>query len=53
MVGTGEYPSVREATKAAVREVRLCEPRTAEQEIYQAGYRAYRSLYPAVKAALG
>jgi xylulokinase len=51
MVGTGEYSSVREATKASIREVRVCEPRVEQQEIYEAGYQVYRSLYPAIKSA--
>jgi len=50
MVGTGEYSSVREATRELIREVRVCEPREKEREIYEAGYRAYRSLYPAIKS---
>jgi xylulokinase len=53
MVGTGEYSSVQEATKASIREVRVCEPRRKEWEHYQAGYRIYRSLYPAIREALG
>jgi xylulokinase len=52
MVGTGEYSSVREVTKAAIREVRVCEPRVEEGEIYRAGFRVYRALYPATKGAL-
>jgi len=51
MVGTGEYSSVPEATKATIREVQVCEPRAEEQEIYDAGYQVYRSLYPAIKSA--
>ena len=52
MVGTGEYSSVREVTKATIREVRVCEPQVEEGEIYKAGYRVYRALYPATKGAL-
>src|SRR5262249_24905455 len=32
MVGTGEYASVREVTKATIHEVRVCEPRVEEGE---------------------
>jgi xylulokinase len=52
MVGTGEYSSLQEVTRATIREVRVCEPRVEEGEIYNAGYQVYRSLYPAMKGAL-
>jgi xylulokinase len=48
MVGTGEYSSVPEAVTALIREVRVCEPREEEVQIYAAGYEVYRSLYPAL-----
>src|SRR5215471_5620953 len=52
LVGTGEYASVREVCKAAVHEVRTCEPQPAAQEIYAKGHRTYCGLYPAIQAAL-
>jgi xylulokinase len=52
MTGTGEYSSVREACRAAIREVRTCEPQEEEQKVYAEGYRIYRSLYLPVNAAL-
>ena len=52
LVGTGEYSSLREICKAAIREVRTCEPQAAEQKIYAEGHRTYRSLYPAIKGVL-
>jgi len=50
MVGTGEYSSVQEATRALIRERRACEPRSEERDLYQAGYQKYRSLYPRCSA---
>jgi xylulokinase len=52
LVGTGEYASVREVCKAAVHEVRTCEPQPAAQKIYAEGHRTYCALYPAIKAVL-
>jgi xylulokinase len=52
LVGTGEYASVREVCKAAIREVRTFEPRAEERKIYAEGHRRYQSLYPAVKSSL-
>src|SRR5215471_1614973 len=52
LVGTGEYASVREVCKAAIHEVRTCEPQPAAQEIYAKGHRTYCGLYPAIQAAL-
>ena len=46
MVGTGEYSSVIEVCKAAVREVGFVEPRSEESAIYASGHRVYQSLYP-------
>jgi xylulokinase len=51
MVGTGEYASVAEVSKAAIRELRTAKPREAEQQIYAAGHKVYQSLYPALKSA--
>jgi xylulokinase len=48
LVGTGEYSSVREVCRVAIREVRTCEPRAEEQKIYAEGHRTYQSLYPAI-----
>jgi xylulokinase len=50
LVGTGEYSSVREVCKAAIREVQRWEPEPEEQRIYAAGHKIYRSLYPALQA---
>ncbi len=49
MVATGEYPSVREACGAMVRERDIVEPREEETKIYAEGHAVYRSIYPALK----
>ena len=49
-VGTGEYSSVPEVCKAAVREVDSVLPRAEESRVYAEGHRVYQSLYPALKA---
>jgi len=46
LVGTGEYSSVIDVCKAAVREVGSVEPRPEESAIYASGHRIYQSLYP-------
>ena len=51
LVGTGEYATVEEVCAAAIREVDSVEPREAESQIYSAGIKAYRALYPALRAA--
>jgi len=48
LVGTGQYSSVAEVCKTAIREVRSIEPRAAEHKLYAAGHRIYQSLYPAL-----
>jgi xylulokinase len=45
----GEYGSVIEVCRAAIREVESCAPRAVEAEYYARGYAIYRSLYPALR----
>ena len=52
LVATGEYSSVPEVCKAAIREVRSLEPRAEEQRLYAEGHRTYQALYPAITASL-
>jgi xylulokinase len=52
LVGTGEYSTVREVCKAAIREVETFEPRAEERKIYAEGHRRYQALYPAIKSSL-
>jgi xylulokinase len=47
LVGTGEYGSVPEVCRAAVRETAEVAPRDAA--VYDRAYKIYRSLYPALK----
>jgi Arc/MetJ-type ribon-helix-helix transcriptional regulator len=46
MVGTGEFSSVGEVCKAAIREVGFMDPQPEEAAIYAEGHRRYQSLYP-------
>jgi xylulokinase len=52
LVGTGEYASVRDVCKAAIREVRTFDPAPTEVGTYSRAYQTYRALYPAIKATL-
>jgi xylulokinase len=50
LVGTGEYASVPELTKIAIREVESVSPQADAVRIYAKGHAFYQSLYPALKA---
>jgi xylulokinase len=50
LVATGEYSSVREVCKAAIREVSRLEPRVEERKHYAEGHRRYQSLYPMISS---
>jgi xylulokinase len=49
LAGTGEYGSVPEVCRAAIREVDAIAPRPAEAAFYAKAHRVYRALYPALK----
>ncbi|HOQ46397.1 MAG TPA: xylulokinase [Bryobacteraceae bacterium] len=49
LVGTGEYASVQEVCRAAIREVDCANPDPARAELYARGHKVYQSLYPALK----
>lgn len=49
LVGTGQYSSVNEVCKAAIRETVSLEPRSDETAIYASGHKTYQALYPAFK----
>jgi len=53
MVGCGEFSSVPEACRAAVRQTEVLQPRPAEAGVYAGGYKAWRALYPALKPLFG
>jgi xylulokinase len=49
LVGTGEYSSVADVCKAAIREVASIEPQSNAAAVYTRGHRVYQSLYPALR----
>ncbi|MEO7650531.1 MAG: xylulokinase [Bryobacteraceae bacterium] len=49
LVGTGEYASVPEVCRTAIREVDRVAPRQAEADVYARGHEVYQSLYPALR----
>src|ERR1022692_1202408 len=49
LAGTGEYGSVPEVCRAAIREVDSIAPRPAEAAFYAKAHRVYRAIYPALK----
>ena len=49
LAGTGEYASVPEVCRAAVRETDSVDPRPADSAFYQKAHRVYHALYPALK----
>lgn len=48
-VGTGAYPSVADACRAAIQTVAATAPNPAAHETYKKVYGVYRALYPALK----
>jgi xylulokinase len=53
LVGTGEYGSVPEVCRAAIRETESVSPNTEEAALYARAHQIYRSLYPALKPVFG
>jgi xylulokinase len=53
LAGTGEYASVPEVCRAAVRETESVDPRAAEAAFYQKAHGVYQALYPALKPIYG
>ena len=51
LIGTGEYAGAVELCRTAIKEVSVKEPQSEEVEFYKRRYRAFRSLYPALKPA--
>ncbi len=49
LVGTGEYATVPEVCRAAVRIVETVEPRAEAVRLYAEGHRKYQALYPALR----
>ena len=51
LVGTGEYASVPEVCRAAIRETASVSPNAADAPFYAKAHRVYQSLYPALRPA--
>jgi xylulokinase len=49
MVGTGQYASVLDVCRAAVRETASLAPGARETAVYSRGHQTYQALYPAFK----
>ena len=48
-VGAGEFKTVRQACKAAIRVTRTIRPAAKSKRLYAEYYRQYRRLYPALR----
>ena len=53
LAGTGEYASVPEVCRAAIRETESVSPSAADVAFYEKAYRVYQALYPALKPIYG
>jgi xylulokinase len=53
LAGTGEYGSVQEVCRAAIRETDSVTPDAADAAFYEKGHRVYQALYPALKPIFG
>jgi xylulokinase len=49
LAGTGEYSSVPEVCRAAIRETASVEPTEADAQFYSRAHRIYRAAYPALQ----
>lgn len=53
LAGTGEYGSVPEVCRNAIRETESVSPRPVEAAYYSRAHEVYRALYPALKGVFG
>ena len=53
LAGTGEYASVPEVCRAAIRETESVSPSAADVAFYEKAHRVYQALYPALKPVYG
>jgi xylulokinase len=53
LTGTGEYASVPEVCRAAIRETESVSPSAADVAFYEKAHRVYQALYPALKPIYG
>src|SRR5271157_5499480 len=49
LAGTGEYASVQEVCRAAIRETDSVSPRAEDAAFYEKAHKVYQALYPALK----
>ncbi len=52
LVGTGEYPTVREVCKVAIRETAVLKPQSGNLQTYALGHKIYQALYPATRTPM-
>jgi xylulokinase len=53
LAGTGEYASVPEVCRAAIRETESVSPRAEDAAFYEKAHKVYQALYPALKPIFG
>jgi xylulokinase len=53
LAGTGEYSTVPEVCRAAIRETESVQPCAPDAEFYAKGHKVYQALYPALKPIYG
>jgi xylulokinase len=53
LAGTGEYASVPEVCRAAIRETESVSPRAEDAAFYEKAHKVYQALYPALKPVFG
>ena len=53
LAGTGEYASVPEVCRAAIRETDSVSPRAEDAAFYEKAHKVYQALYPALKPIFG
>jgi xylulokinase len=53
LAGTGEYASVPEVCRAAIRETESVSPGAGAVAFYEKAHRVYQALYPALKPIYG
>jgi xylulokinase len=52
LAGSGEYQSVEEVCRVAIRETESVSPRSEDISVYAKGHKVYQALYPAIKSGL-
>jgi len=52
LAGSGEYGSVEEVCRVAIRETESVAPCADDMAVYAKGHRVYQALYPGLKSSL-